>query len=175
MIKALLDHYRCPETFCSCFRFLGELLEQPRFFHFGQNHIYGRFSGRSFSKENGHDAADARVDAEVQNSKCLVPFDPDEAVENLRRERYPTRSLLGAGSKLSRKAYYNVLRPMLPFGVRNCLKRISLRGWKQKSFPSWPVDRTVDKTLEHLLLRAMDTLGVGEVPFIWFWPKGYLG
>src|SRR5207245_43790 len=36
-----------------------------------------------------------------------------------------------------------------------------------------PVDRTVDRILERLLVLSMKAHGVEKIPFIWFWPNGY--
>jgi hypothetical protein len=47
-----------------------------------------------------------------------------------------------------------------------------LRGGEKKSFPSWPVDRTVDQLLEKLLALAMKARRLERIPFIWFWPEG---
>jgi peptidoglycan/xylan/chitin deacetylase (PgdA/CDA1 family) len=53
------------------------------------------------------------------------------------------------------------------------LKMLALRGWENKPFPKWPLDRTADRTLEQVLVQAMRARGVEKVPFIWFWPKGH--
>jgi hypothetical protein len=175
MVEALSAYYRCPAEFCSCFGYALDPSRPAQFFHFRQNTAYGRLDTRSHLKEGTKASGAIGADAKIQNSQCLLPFDPDEVVENLRLERYPIKSWLTTGSGQSgRKAYY-ALRSVLPFRLRKYLKRVSLRGWERKAFPSWPVDRTVDKTLEQLMLLAMDTLSVNEVPFIWFWPKEYLG
>jgi peptidoglycan/xylan/chitin deacetylase (PgdA/CDA1 family) len=72
---------------------------------------------------------------------------------------------------LVRRAYY-FLRPLLGTSVRKYLQRASLRGWEQRPFPAWPVDQTVERILQHLLLLAMKATGRDRIPFIWFWPDG---
>jgi hypothetical protein len=47
-----------------------------------------------------------------------------------------------------------------------------LNGWRQLTFPTWPVDRTVENTAERLLLLALKAQNRTEIPFIWFWPDG---
>jgi hypothetical protein len=47
-----------------------------------------------------------------------------------------------------------------------------LNGWRQLTFPNWPVDRTVENTAERLLLLALKAQNRTEIPFIWFWPDG---
>jgi hypothetical protein len=175
-IKALVEHYRCPEEFCRCFSIDRDLSQQAHVFRLGHNTLYGQLSARVVSKQQEQSSRVVSVDPEVRNSQCLLCFDPDEAIENLRLERYPITPRRG-GTRFSRygKEAYYCLRPLMPFRMRTYLKRISLRRWNEIVFPSWPVDRTVDMTFERLLLLAMDTFGVNEFPFIWFWPKGYSG
>ncbi|MEO7143041.1 MAG: hypothetical protein ABI165_06000 [Bryobacteraceae bacterium] len=59
--------------------------------------------------------------------------------------------------------------------MRKYLQRLSLRGWNRKKFPSWPVDRTVDRIMERLLWLMLKARGQQKVPLIWFWPKGKRG
>jgi peptidoglycan/xylan/chitin deacetylase (PgdA/CDA1 family) len=170
--NGMLDYYRCPEEF-SCFERLGDLSENPGYFRFAGSTLFGRTSvgipsGAIDAKQN-----DISACVEVRESKCYLPFDVEEAVTNLREERYVAKNNeVGAGAMgrgLVRKAYY-MARPFLGVGVRKYLQRLSLRGARTKRFPSWPLDRTVDRLFENLLLRAMRVRGVEKVPFIWFWP-----
>ena len=119
--------------------------------------------------------ADLCAGGQIEHGRCVLPFDPDEFVEDLRQERYVNSA--GRQSTLRRlgKAAYYAVRPMIPFALRSYLKRVALRGWKDNAFPSWPVDRTVDATLEKLLVMSMQAQGTSEIPFIWFWPRGYSG
>jgi hypothetical protein len=97
-----------------------------------------------------------------------------EVAQNLRFERYvekPTK--LGSRARWSafqRQAYY-AIRPLLGVSIRKHLQRRALRDWDKISFPSWPVDRTVDKVLEQCLMHSMKAHGVDRIPFIWFWPE----
>jgi hypothetical protein len=52
------------------------------------------------------------------------------------------------------------------------MQKLRLNGWRQLKFPSWPVDLTVDNTLERLLLLSLRAQRVERIPFIWFWPRG---
>jgi peptidoglycan/xylan/chitin deacetylase (PgdA/CDA1 family) len=47
-----------------------------------------------------------------------------------------------------------------------------LKGWKEIRFPNWPVDCTVERVLERLLVLSLWAQGVEKIPFIWFWPEG---
>ncbi|HEY6952647.1 MAG TPA: hypothetical protein VI758_09575 [Bacteroidota bacterium] len=79
-----------------------------------------------------------------------------------------------ATSSLAKKVYYAV-RPLLGVAVRKHLQRFALRRAHEQTFPSWPVDRTVEKTFARILNLAMKAAGVDYLPFIWFWPQGQSG
>jgi len=74
-------------------------------------------------------------------------------------------------SKGVRKLYYR-FRPLLPISARKHLQRLSLRNWREVPFPAWPVDTTVERILERVLVLAMKAQGIERIPFIWFWPEG---
>ncbi|MGD0792500.1 MAG: hypothetical protein ABR920_12090 [Terriglobales bacterium] len=154
------------------FGLLGEHFGTPGYFRFGQDTIcYGRSCVGSPASHVNSPLPDLSAEVQVQNSTCLLPFDPAEIIEDLRRERYAS----GYRPHTRAKRAYYLIRSWLPFALRKLLKRIVHRGWKQKRFPSWPVDRTVDKLFEELMLLGMKASSMERVPFIWFWPKGYSG
>ena len=103
-------------------------------------------------------------------------FDPTEAVDNFRYERYANSSATnGNGShmkRLLRSAYY-LIRPALPVSVRKHLQRTALRGWEKLPFPRWPVDCSVEEIFERLLKVCLESHDGARMPFIWFWPDGY--
>ncbi len=105
-----------------------------------------------------------------------LPEDPDKAVDFLRLERYASSGERSSSRLLTgplfRGAYY-ALRPLLSVGARKYLQRIALRGWSNRTFPEWPVDRTVERILEEQLLQCMKEEGLESLPFIWFWPEGH--
>lgn len=124
---------------------------------------------------------EARLDAlePVQaGGEFVLPFDPREIIANLLFERYPGAGHpSGAGPlwrRLAAKAYYTA-RPFMPVGVRKHVQR-SVVGRSHDAapnFPVWPIDTTVERALDELLLMAMQARGVDRLPFIWFWPDGY--
>jgi hypothetical protein len=73
---------------------------------------------------------------------------------------------------LVKKAYYS-LRPLLFLPLRKQLQRAYLAGWNKIAFPAWPVDVSVERILENLLLWLLKTRSADRIPFIWFWPEGY--
>ena len=173
--KGLVDYFRSPEHFFE-FDLLGGLSACSGFFRFGSNRVcYGRSCTGLPSETFNSELYDVLRDVQVQGTKCLIPFDPVEVVDNLRKERYvrggssEAQAKLGGG--LARRAYY-YLRPHLRTTVRKYLQRAWLRGWERRPFPAWPVDRTADRIHEQLLLLAMKAQGRNRIPFIWFWPDG---
>jgi hypothetical protein len=48
-----------------------------------------------------------------------------------------------------------------------------LRGWKDITFPDWPVDTTVERIHQKPLALSLRAQGLERVPFIWFWPDGF--
>ena len=172
MMKALHDYYRCPDALLSCFAPLGSPSGEPGYFRFAGTTVFGRFSPGV-----PVDAFDPNLEESVDRAqmKCCLPFDVDEVATNLREERYVRRP--GANGSIGgriHQAYYFV-RPLLGVRVRKHLQRIALRGRQTTSFPLWPVDRTVDRMFEAVMLLMMESQGLEKVPFIWFWPKGHSG
>jgi hypothetical protein len=173
MNDALLDHFRCPETLTD-FSLAGELCPEPGYFTFGEDAVcYGRSSVGGPATVAGNGLRDLSQYVTADGSTLKLPFDPSQIVDNLRRERYAVNghnnSILS--SKAVRKLYY-CFRPLLPVSVRKHLQRLSLRNWRELPFPAWPVDTTVERLLERVLVLAMKSQGIERIAFIWFWPEG---
>ena len=171
--RAIVDHYRCPDTATS-FELSGALRHGVGFFRFGPDTIcFGRASNDSLSAAPDGPLHDALDDVAIGCGRVSLPFDPNEVVENLRYERYRANGngyLDGLpGGSTARSLYYGV-RPFLPVSIRRHIQRAYLNGWKDIPFPQWPVDRTVEQCLERLLALSMKAQGVETVPFVWFWP-----
>ena len=109
------------------------------------------------------------------DSKFRLPADAAQVIHSLRYERYSVRPSTATSALLSsesaRDVYYRV-RPTLNPSVRKRLQRIFLRDWKKIPFPEWPVDASVERILEDLLIRSIRTNKLEKIPFIWFWPDG---
>jgi hypothetical protein len=174
MNTALVDHYRCPDSFAD-FKLDGQLSDDAGYFRFGQDTIcYGRCAlGFRASRADGA-LYDALRDITTNGSNVLLPFDPTDVIDNLRFERYASRYNHGALNRWKRSlrnAYY-FLRPLMHVNVRKHVQRARLNGWRTLPFPRWPVDTTVEDLCEQLLLLSMKSKGVDKVPFVWFWPDG---
>jgi len=151
----------------------GGLPEEQGFFKFGEDTIcYGASSSGLTASSIHGELFDAYADVWSNGSTVHLPFDAEQVLDNLLLERYPVEAR-GVGMRsIAGKAYYT-LRPMMPVGVRKYLQRIQLRGWKEITFPHWPVDCTVEAIFERLLVSLMRARGLKTIPFIWFWPDGY--
>ena len=177
MKKALLDYYRCPETYGD-FALRGDLCPGQGYFHFGPDLIgYGQSSVGYHADEPAKATCDLMYHVRREGSTYYLPFNPSVVVENLQRERYagtsPDHSPARKGiAKRAVSSLYYGLRPYLRVPIRRHLQRLWLKGWQKRTFPKWPVDRTVDRILERLLTLSMKAHGVEQVPFIWFWPDG---
>jgi hypothetical protein len=174
MEQALIDRYRCPESFAK-FDLIGGLSSGSGYFRFGQDTIcYGHSaSGFRASRADGV-LYDVLRDVTTKDSNVLLPFDPTEVIDDLRMERYAKGFHCGGLDRWKRSlrnAYY-FLRPLMHVNLRKHVQRTHLNGWQKLSFPRWPVDTTVEDLCEHLLLLSMMAKGVDRMPFVWFWPDG---
>ena len=173
--RALVDQYRCPEAIAE-YSLSGELSEDSGYFAFGPGTIcHGQCASGYRSAHPTQTLYDAANDVKTVGSTLSLPFDPTKVADNLRFERYVADNsrqgsrLLAAG--VVRRAYYT-LRPLLPVSVRKYFQRVYFRGWRRRPFPNWPVDLSVEKILERILIVSMKAKGLDEVPFIWYWPQG---
>ena len=176
MKSAFLDHYRCPETFAT-FTLSGELSGDSGYFRFGPDAIcFGRSSSGFRAGHATDELYDALTDVAADGAMLQLPFSPSEIVANLRYERYASASNRNGkmlhGESALRKVYY-LVRPLLTVSVRKHLQRIRLRDWNEIPFPSWPVDSTVERILEMLLILLLKAHAVDKIPFVWFWPNGF--
>jgi hypothetical protein len=174
MNAALLGHYRCPDSFAE-FGLTGSLSDDAGYFRFGQSTIcYGQSVSGFRARQAGTVVYDVLDDVTTHDSSILLPFNPTEVIDNLRLERYATKhrcSSLNGWRRSLRNLYYTA-RPLMHATVRQHLQRAHLNGWRNITFPQWPVDTTVENLTEQLLLLSMKAKGIDRVPFVWFWPKG---
>src|SRR6266481_4813659 len=174
MNRTFVEYYRCPEEFAGCFQD-GVPPGRLGHFRFGPDAIcYGSINKGAVHPSPEGELHDALKDAVVERGAVRLSFDADQVVNNLRFERYCSssarRSLLSGG--LANKLYY-LARPILGVAVRRHLQKLRLADWRSIPFPRWPVDRTVEQVHETLLRLCVQANEGKEVPFIWFWPKGF--
>jgi hypothetical protein len=174
MITALQEYYRCPEEFAR-FGVVPELGRASGFFNFGkQITCFGRSAG-PVDRVVNPDLPDVLPMMQVRGEEIALPFDADEILDNLRRERYvvPDKDF-GSSKKLIRNMYYTA-RPFLPVGIRKYFQRFHLRARRRTEFPAWPLDKTVDNLCAELMALSVKANGNRQIPFVWFWPDEFKG
>lgn len=174
MITALLDYYRCSDIPGSV-QTRGPIDGRAGYFRWNEDIVCYGHSTSDFPRTNCDEALhDISPDVVLEDSRILLPFDPDEVVLNLQRERYASHyhEPPSVSQELVRHVYY-FLRPFMAVPIRKHLQRIRLRDWNKIPFPKWPVNCTVNKLHRRLLALAMKSAGLDSAPFIWFWPDGH--
>lgn len=164
-------YFRCDEALLD-FKTGSALSQTAGFFRFADTICFGRSTHSSLPAAPRPDLEDLSGDVQIDCGSVTLPFDAEEVIGNLREERYAngwSGSIQNNG--LLRELYYAV-RPWMPLGLRKHLQRVYLRGWDKVPFPNWPVDRTADRLLQHLLILALRSSKTDAIPFIWFWPEG---
>ncbi len=168
--QAVQDRYRCPEGFLD-FRLSGELSPDAGYFQFGPHTTcYGRSSNGVHQAQLSSARCDTLPSVSIDKMQLVLPFDPNEVIDNLRLERYPS-SQMGAYAKALKEIYY-WLRPLTSRSLRKRIQRLRAGNWQKTRFPQWPVDTTVESICESLLLLSLQAKGIDRVPFVWFWPDG---
>ncbi len=175
-ILALEEKFRFSKALSSHCQ-LGEVGGSLGYFLFGERSIcFGQCFGGSAAPNAGGKLYDAKADVRTEDRELHLPFDPGEVIDNLRLERYTLdRDRLSgrlSTGPLIRSLYY-LLRPLLSVRTRRHLQRLALRDWSRRTFPRWPVDRTVEHLLDELLVCELQAKQLDKIPFIWFWPEGH--
>ena len=103
----------------------------PGYFRWGADvTCYGRLKGGGVAHSPHGDLPDVLSHLSPDSQEIELPFDAQEVIENLRRERY-TAKLRNEGHLINtvvRKAYY-FARPLMGVALRRPLQRLYLRGW----------------------------------------------
>jgi hypothetical protein len=169
-MNCLSQYYKCPERYARI-ALSGVLSEKSGYFRFGEDTLYGQCCGQEPAASPTEPLWDVLQDVHADNGTARLPFDVSQVVDGLRWEMYAQdRRNRDANSWLLSLYYF--VRPLLPVWIRKHLQKIRLRGWEKIPFPQWPVDRTVDNLLEHVLLLSLRAQNLKQIPFIWFWPEG---
>lgn len=164
-------YYRCPERYVRLAQ-KSALSRTKGYFRFGGDTVcFGTYCGQHTSDSPANGLYDALLDTTVAEGTTVLPFDLNELVENLRCELY-AHDWHGERFKSTLAKLYYLVRPALPFVVRNYLKKLHLKGWQDLPFPRWPVDCSVDNLLTHILQLLVRSSEAKRIPFIWFWPEG---
>jgi hypothetical protein len=170
--QTILDHLRCPEGLIDL-AVTGSLSPEPGFFRFGPDLIcFGACSAFQPASSVNLVRDDAWNYVGIGPDGVTLPFDVSQAVSALRYEHYSRPNGESSADFLNSplRAGYYALRPFLPVAVRKHLQRYSLRDWKRRPFPHWPVDTTVEELLERATALMLEASHLESLPFIWFWP-----
>jgi hypothetical protein len=173
--QLIREHFGCPGEIPSLSVAPG-LSRDPGFFRLNADTIcFGQCSSVVPASSVGEARQVASEDVKLGSVSIQLPFDPVQVIDNLRREKYNSASVASKRSPgtnpFVRNIYY-LGRPFIPTMVRKRLQQAYFRGWKKVAFPNWPVDTTVEKIFEQLLILVMKSQGVSKIPFVWFWPEG---
>lgn len=176
MIHPLVEYFRCPERL-AVLGTADPLPLEAGYFRFGDAVCYGRQAVGAPSPRPDGNLVDASRGVSSAGGRVLLPFDLSEVVGNLRHERYPEaqEAIAHVSSFSLSHATYYFFRPVLPVRVRKYLQRLHWRGWRSIPFPRWPVDVTVETLMKQAAGLVLERGGVGEFPFIWFWPDAAPG
>ena len=175
-MRAILDHAKIPSSY------LANVTTPVRgdgvgFFSVGSLRLYGAVSGALPSSVCTKELPSLDAQVRLSDGAVELPFDPSEVIDNLRLEKYVGAvnseiSYISNKQSTSRRIYY-ALRPLFPVAFRRILQRVALQDWSTIPFPGWPVDTTVDDLVTLVWRLALQASGEKEVPFIWYWPRGY--
>jgi len=175
MNQVLLDHFRCPEPVAQ-FSLSEKLADTSGYFRVGKNLVgYGRLAAKLGTAQLRGDLVDCAPFINIDHGQVVLPFDPNQVVDNLRLESYVghmSENVTHLGAHPWIRNLYYMGRPFLPIPVRSVLQRVWLRNGMETPFPQWPVDRTADRFSELLMTLALQSRRNEPVPFIWFWPDG---
>jgi len=171
-LNCLREYYRIPEALNQA-EIDGILQNGEGFFRLSDGvYCFGSLTSGSVGSTPLQAGDYSETLIRVCQDAIVLSFDPDQAIENLLSEKYVGVSTINPLKRAVRVAYY-LLRPLMGVSLRRRLQRISLRGWNEIPFPSWPVDTTVDDIMRLLLKSVLRASGKESIPFIWFWPRGY--
>lgn len=172
----VFDHFRCPKPVTD-YSVDPAARTKPGYFRFGPGTTCYGFTPVPMPTSAGDtaDLPDLYDRVRFTPPAMTLPFEPAEIIDNLRLERYSSSNQTAVRGLLARdsvrRAYY-YLRPAMSDGFRRSLQRRYLGDWESRSFPQWPVDCTVERVINRLLLLSMKARGLKRVPFVWFWPQG---
>jgi hypothetical protein len=173
VMSSVRDYFCCPDEYVK-YSIGAELCPTLDYFNLGPDAVcYGRLLRRACHLHPESSWPASSTEAESSGTQLVVPFDPNEVIDNLRLERYPDCQLSGRERAL--KAAYYTCRPATGLRLRTYLQKLRALNGLKRQFPRWPVDTSVEAICEHLLTRSLQANNLERIPFIWFWPDGAQG
>jgi hypothetical protein len=123
-----------------------------------------------------HDDSGHRIASVWQDKRgsVVLPFDPDEVIEQFRCEGYQNGPS-GSGwmqrlRPLLLRTYY-LLRPAIPRPLQIALRRVFTRVQNRTTFPAWPIETALHDFYEWMFGIVTDLAG-RPVPWLDLWPEG---
>jgi hypothetical protein len=173
MLNQFVRYTRCAEL---ALEPLAAILRRDR--HSAENNVIGADAGavRPLASTRQHISDLIARSTSFEATRGILTK-IEGAIDMLRLERYVDNSVsndnLPGMKSLVRGGYY-MLRPLLPVSFRKHLQRLALRDWDAIPFPKWPIDLTTEELIEATWRILLTASGTDKIPFIWFWPEGYL-
>jgi hypothetical protein len=103
--------------------------------------------------------------------EIVFPFRIQSQFELFQFEDYAALSRQSRWLQYARRLYY-LIRPSIPRILQIAFRQSIAPLQSRKSFPNWPLDVSLDVFARTVLRLILDTRGISEIPFIWFWPEG---
>ena len=104
------------------------------------------------------------------HGSVLLPFDVDEPLDALLRERYVPDA--ARTPQATARAVYYRLRPVLPRSLQLALRRRFRTHQDRSPFPAWPTETALHR-LEALLLGLIEEVAAAPLPWIAPWPRPF--
>ena len=104
----------------------------------------------------------------------VIPFDPDEIIQNFWSEAYLDNTNGGLEShatNIARRIYYWA-RPVMPRALQIRVRQGYSRFQGKQSFPRWPIETSLHDLIDALLLMS-SRIAEEPIPWIAPWPSGY--
>lgn len=108
-----------------------------------------------------------------EHGNVVLPFDPDEAIQNCWSEAYRDagrRRPVAQLRRLAVRSYYR-LRPAMPRAAQLRLRRALTRVQARTRFPRWPLETSLHDLYAFLFEQIAD-LTQTPVPWLAPWPRG---
>lgn len=173
VMLSVRDYFCCPDEYVK-YSLGGEMSPVLDYFDLVPDTVcYGRSVPRDERVHPESSPPNSFVESVSPGMQLVLPFDPDEVIDNLRLERYPGCRL--AGYERAVKAMYYRCRPLTGPTIRSYIQRLRAVSGTKRRFPRWPLDTTVDDICKQMLMRSLQANNLERIPFIWFWPDGAQG
>lgn len=139
-------------------------------------HVYASVNGRAYQDHEEELLAfraddGRRLIVAADGGTVVSPFNFEEAMSNLLRERWRGTEKVRALSPGQLDLFYRVKRA-IPRSAQLAARRALIRWQGRPSFPTWPLDDSAVGLLQLYGRCLCRQNNVTELRFRWFWPRG---